>query len=151
MFSETILVVEDNTLVCKLVVGILKSGGYEVLTADSAKKAMLLEVGFPGIIHLLLCDVVMPDKCGSELAKAMKERRPDMCVMLMSGYADGALLVLNHGWHFIKKPFLPEALLDKVRDVLSSNLSDQETDHFDDRAGLAASDVSMKTARSGQY
>jgi len=137
MFSGTILVVEENTLVCKLVVGILKSGGYEVLTADSAKKAMLLEVGFPGIIHLLLCDVVMPDKCGSDLAKAMKERRPDMCVMLMSGYADGALLLLDHGWHFIKKPFLPEVLLDKVRDVLYRQRNDEEV-QFGDRSEFAA-------------
>lgn len=70
---------------------------------------MVLEVCFTGTIHLLLCDVMMPDMCGPDLAKAMIARRSDMRVMLMSGYADGGLLILNHGWHFIKKPFLPAA------------------------------------------
>ena len=138
MRSETILLVEDNALVRKLVAVILKKGGFDVLIASSAKEAMLLEVSFPGTIHLLISDIMMPDMCGPDLAKAMRERRPEMRVILISSYADGGLLVLNFGWHFIKKPFLPEALLDKVNDVLRSRLRDQGTDHFDERTARAA-------------
>jgi FixJ family two-component response regulator len=76
---------------------------------------------------------MMPDMCGPELADVLKQRRPDMRVMLMSGYADGAMLVLNHGWHFIQKPFLPTALLGRVTDVLHTKVQDQGTDHFDPR------------------
>jgi two-component system, cell cycle sensor histidine kinase and response regulator CckA len=134
---EVILIVEDNALVRKLVAGILEKGGFEVLTASSVQKAMLIEVSFPRTIHLLLSAVVMPNMCGPDLAKAMKERRPDMRVMLMSGYANGALLVLNYGWHFLKKPLLSTALLDRVKDVLGSPLHDAGTDHFDEREGYA--------------
>src|SRR5581483_3474769 len=133
---ETILVVEDNILVLKVVEAILRTAGFEVLVAGSAKKAMLLEVSFSGTIDLLLSDIVMPDMCGPDLAKAMKERRPNMRVMMMSGYADGALLILNYGWHFIKKPFLPKALIQAVKDVLSSEYGELKTDSFDVRQGL---------------
>jgi hypothetical protein len=53
--------------------------------------------------------------------------------MLMSGYADGAMLVLNHGWHFIRKPFLATALVGRVHEVLCTGIPDQGTDHFDPR------------------
>jgi two-component system, cell cycle sensor histidine kinase and response regulator CckA len=89
--------------------------------------------GFPRAIHLLLSDVMMPDVSGPELASALKENRPEMRVMLMSGFADGAMLILNHGWHFIAKPFLASALLVRVSDVLHSDVREQGTDHFDTR------------------
>jgi hypothetical protein len=56
-----------------------------------------------------------------------------MRVILMSAYPDGALLVLNYGWHFIQKPFLPLALVGRVKDVLESKTREQGTDHFDTR------------------
>jgi FixJ family two-component response regulator len=55
--------------------------------------------------------VVMPDVSGPELATALKQQRPEMRVLLPSGFADGAMLILNHGWRFIAKPFLASALL----------------------------------------
>ncbi|HXM43892.1 MAG TPA: response regulator [Bryobacteraceae bacterium] len=131
--AETILVVEDDAAIRRLVQIILEDGGFEVLLANSAKKAIGIEADFSQTIHLLLSDVMMPDMSGPELAKALKLRRPEMRVMLMSGYADGAMLVLNHGWHFIQKPFLPVALLGKVTDVLRTKVRDQGTDHFDPR------------------
>jgi FixJ family two-component response regulator len=68
---------------------------------------------------------MMPDVSGPELASALKENRPEMRVMLMSGFADGAMVVLNHGWHFITKPFLASALLVRVNDVLHSDVREQ--------------------------
>jgi two-component system cell cycle sensor histidine kinase/response regulator CckA len=129
--SETILVVEDDPAIRKLVETILGDGGFEILGADSAKEAIQVEASFPRTIHLLLSDVMMPDMGGPDLAAKLKLRRPEMRVMLMSGYADGAMLVLNHGWHFIRKPFLPAALLAKVTEILHTTVRDQGTDHFD--------------------
>ena len=130
---ETILVVEDDPAILRLVQTILEKAGFEVLAASSAGKAKRVEAQFARTIHLLLSDVMMPDMCGPDLAGALKQRRPAMRVMLMSGYADGAMLVLNHGWHFIQKPFLPAALLATVLDVLHTKVRDQGTDHFDPR------------------
>jgi CheY-like chemotaxis protein len=128
---ETILIVEDDPAIRKLVETILGDGGFEILGADSAKEAISVEASFPRTIHLLLSDVMMPDMGGPDLAAKLKLRRPEMRVMLMSGYADGAMLVLNHGWHFIRKPFLPAALLGKVTEILHTTVRDQGTDHFD--------------------
>ena len=105
-----------------------------MLSAICAKQASFIAEGFPGTIHLLLSDVMMPDGSGPELAGHLKEHRPDMRVMLMSGFAGGAMLFLNYGWHFIRKPFLASALLARVRDVLYSDVAEQGTDHFDTRA-----------------
>jgi len=76
----------------------------------------------------------MPDVSGPELANGLKQNRPEMRVMLMSGFADGAILVLNHGWHFIGKPFLATALLTRVNEVLHSEVCEQGTDHFNTRS-----------------
>ena len=130
---ETILVVEDDPDILTLVQTILEGAGFEVLAASSVENATRVEAQFARTIHLLLSDVMMPDMCGPDLADTLKRRRPEMRVMLMSGYADGAMLVLNHGWHFIQKPFLPSALLDTVIDVLHTKVRDQGTDHFDPR------------------
>jgi DNA-binding NtrC family response regulator len=112
---------------------ILQDGGLEILSASSATEAMSIESEFRRPIHLLLCDVVMPGIVGPELATTLKKRRPGMRVMLMSGYPDGALLVLNYGWHFIQKPFVAELLLEKVKGILVSVTPEQGTDHFEMR------------------
>ena len=130
---QTILVVEDDASILRLVQLILEDDGFEVLGACSANKALDVEEHFPRTIHLLLSDIMMPDMSGPELADVLKHLRPQMRVMLMSGYADGAMLVLNHGWHFIRKPFLATALVGRVHEVLRSEICDQGTDHFDPR------------------
>jgi DNA-binding NtrC family response regulator len=116
--SETILLVEDHSALLKLVKQILEDAGFTVISAISAKQAIRLEAEFPGTIDLLLSDVRMRGMSGPILAKKLKERRPQMRVMLMSGYPGGALLVLNYGWHYIEKPFVPSGLVGKVKDVL---------------------------------
>jgi two-component system cell cycle sensor histidine kinase/response regulator CckA len=130
---KTVLVVEDDADILNLVRIVLQEGGLEVLWASSAAEAMAIESEFMRPIHLLLSGVVMPGIIGPELAATLKKRRPDMRVILMSGYPDGALLVLNYGWHFIQKPFVAELLLAKVNGVLVSATPEQGTDHFDTR------------------
>jgi DNA-binding response OmpR family regulator len=130
---QTILVVEDDPAILKMVKLIFEEAGFGVLSAGSAHQARLITEGFPESIHMLLSDVVMPDVSGPELATALKQQRPEMRVLLMSGFADGAMLILNHGWHFIAKPFLASALLARVNDVLHSDVREQGTDHFDTR------------------
>jgi DNA-binding NtrC family response regulator len=130
---ETILVVEDNPIVMKPVVMILEHAGFKVLSASDAGKAIQIESDFTETIHLLLSDVMMPGMAGPALAKQLQQQRPHMRVILMSGFTGGAVLLLNHGWHFIEKPFLANALLARVNDVLHSEVRDQGTDRFDTR------------------
>jgi len=130
---ETILVVEDNPVVLKPVVMMLEHAGFHVLSASGAQEAMQIESEFAEKIHLLLSDVMMPGMPGPDLAKQLQRRRPQMRVVLMSGFTDGAVLLLNHGWHFIAKPFQANALLNRVNDALHSQTRAQETDRFDTR------------------
>ena len=129
---ETILVVEDATHVRKLVQKILEEAGFEVLTAADGSEALRIAEDYPRKIHLLLSDVIMPEISGPELAKQLKALRPEMKVILMSGYAHG-MIVLNYGWYFIQKPFIPVALVGRVKDVLNTDVPDRGTDHFDTR------------------
>jgi DNA-binding response OmpR family regulator len=98
---------------------ILTEGGYQVISAASADKGLCLGLEFPHPIHLLLADVMLPGMLGPELASQIKAARPSMRVILMSGKAGGELKVLNAGWQFLGKPFLPAALLERVRAVLA--------------------------------
>jgi DNA-binding NtrC family response regulator len=128
---ETILVVEDNPFVMKPVVVMLELAGFKVLSASSPGQAIQMESDFTGTIHLLLSDVMMPGMSGPDLAAKLQQTRPEMRIVLMSGFVGGAMLLLNHGWHFIQKPFLANALLDRVNDALHSETRQQETDRFD--------------------
>jgi DNA-binding NtrC family response regulator len=130
---ETILVVEDNPAVMKPVVMMLEHAGFNVLSASDAQEAIQIESGFTEIIHLLLSDVMMPGMPGPVLAEQLQQKRPQMRVVLMSGFTDGAVLLLNHGWHFIAKPFQSNALLNRVNDALHTQARAQETDRFDTR------------------
>jgi CheY-like chemotaxis protein len=103
---ETILVVEDHPMVLEAVSTILKTYDYNVLMASSPEQAIQISRDFPGTIHLLLTDIMMPKMSGPDLANKLMEQRKEMRVMCMTGYAEGDLLLLNYGWHLIKKPFL---------------------------------------------
>ena len=129
---QTILLVEDNAEIRRFVRHTLEEGGFEVLVAADAAAAVQIEGQFPRAIHLLLSDVMMPGISGPELAKRLKQLRPEMRVMLMSGYSEG-MLILNYGWYFIQKPFLPKGLMGRVNDVLHSEVREEGTDHFDTR------------------
>ena len=117
---ETILVVEDDPIVLSSVRSILEGAGFCVLSAANSTEGILIEQFCQGTIHLLLSDVMMPDMSGPVIAKLLKKHRPEMRVMLMSGYPDGDMLFLNYGWHFIEKPFLAAKLVERVNDMLHS-------------------------------
>ena len=113
-------VVDDDEAVLTVVAEILKRAKFRVLSADNGADAIKIAKETKGRIDLLLSDVDMPLLSGPDLGEALKKARPDLHVMLMSGGAKGNLLVLNYGWAFIQKPFVPTKLVQMVRDVLYS-------------------------------
>jgi DNA-binding NtrC family response regulator len=131
---ETILVVDDDKAVLAVVVEILKRAKFRVLSADSGVKAIKLADESKGRIDMLLSDVDMVPLSGPDLGETLKKARPDLHVMLMSGGAKGNLLVLNYGWAYIQKPFVPVKLVQMVTDVLHSrNRSQLGGQEFDSR------------------
>ena len=131
---ETILVVDDDEEVLKVVVAILKRANFRVLSANSGPDALKLAEKTDGKIDLLLSDVDMVPMSGPDLGETLKKTRPDMHVMLMSGGAKGNLLVLNYGWAFMQKPFVAMKLVQMVNDVLhSENRSQLGGQEFDSR------------------
>ncbi|MEP6716214.1 MAG: response regulator [Terriglobia bacterium] len=131
---ETILVVDDNPGVLQVVVAILESADFRVLSARCGPDAIELAGKTEGRIDLLLSDVEMPSMSGPELGQVLKKARPDLHVMLMSGGGiDGNLLVLNYGWAYIAKPFVAGKLVQMVTDVLQTPDRSQLGDEFDSR------------------
>jgi CheY-like chemotaxis protein len=118
--SETILVVEDEDAVRELVRRVLESAGYRVLPASRASEAERL-LGETPEIDLLLTDVVMPEMSGYQLAARIRETRPDIRTLFISGYAAGAgdAVALAAG-ELLKKPFAPDQLSQAVRRVLDA-------------------------------
>ncbi len=130
---KTILVVDDVRLVLNMVAAVLESVGFHVLRADSGAQALKLATDHTGDIDLLLSDVRMPEMSGPSLGDALRKIWPGIRVMLMSGYAGGDLLVLNYGWAFIEKPFVPKKLVDMVNEVLQTPDRSQGSHAFDTR------------------
>ena len=119
--SETILLVEDEEMVRTLAGRILTGAGYTVLKVENGQAALQLNEKYSQPIHLLLTDVIMPGMSGRELAEQLRAVRPDIKVLYMSGYTDSAIVrhgVLEPGTTFLNKPFTPDTLTRKVREVL---------------------------------
>jgi len=118
--SETILVVEDQAGLRTLMCEILRRNGYAVLPAENGNQALLLAAQHTSRIDLMITDLIMPKMGGREVAAALPLLHPETKVLYMSGYAEDLNELLACGHSFIDKPFSPEALLRKVRDVLNS-------------------------------
>ena len=120
--TETILLAEDEPLVRKLVASMLSDLGYTVLQTNNGEEALRAAQKHTGEkIYLLLTDVVMPQMSGTELAGRLRIMRPDIRVLLTSGYICEDIGQLEDGdpdTPFIQKPFMPAALARKVREVL---------------------------------
>jgi PAS domain S-box-containing protein len=113
--SETVLLVEDNESVRTLARRILENEGYEVIEAHNAAQALLSGGRHEGRIDLLLTDLVMPEISGRELAEKMSGLRPEARVLFVSGLESGPW---SAGAGFLQKPFTPDSLARKVREVL---------------------------------
>ncbi len=121
--TESVLLVEDEDSFRRLVRKFLEQSGYVVLEAKDGKAALRVSDFFPGPIHLVLTDVVMPNMSGYELARALASRRPASKVLFMSGYAANTNLpayIQNSGAVFIQKPFSRDALAIKLREVMGA-------------------------------
>ena len=118
---ETVLVVEDEEIVRELVCDVLEEQGYNVICAADGLEALELAGNFDGTIHLLVTDVIMPHMNGHELAGKLSRIRPDMKVLYVSGYSDtdlGDHGVLDPRFDLLQKPFTPQTLARKIRDVI---------------------------------
>ena len=121
--SETILLVEDEELLRTPIREILERQGYSVLEASNGEEALVVARQYPGPIDLLLSDIVMPGMNGRDLAGQLSRIRSELKVLFMSGYTHNAIVhhgVLEEGLAFLEKPFTPEALAVKIRQVLRS-------------------------------
>jgi two-component system cell cycle sensor histidine kinase/response regulator CckA len=121
--GETVLVVEDDDAVRALTRACLEARGYAVLAAGDAEEAGRVAADYPGRIDLMVTDVVMPGCGGRELAGRLTAARPGLRVLYVSGHTEDA--VLRHGVRdaevaFLQKPFLPDALARKVRELLDA-------------------------------
>ncbi|MDQ6654632.1 MAG: ATP-binding protein [Verrucomicrobiota bacterium] len=118
---ETVLVAEDEDIVRELVCDVLSEQGYNVICAADGHEAIQRAAEFDGDIHLLVTDVVMPQMNGPELAEKLLETRPGMRVLFVSGYSDNDISdhgVIDSRIDLLPKPFTPERLARKVREVI---------------------------------
>jgi PAS domain S-box-containing protein len=138
--SETILLVEDAEPLRKLAHMFLQDNGYRVLTAADGSEAQQTAAQNPGLIDLLLTDVIMPGINGRVLAERLAPLHPAMKVLYMSGYTDSFIAghgVLDKGIHLLHKPFTEEVLVGKVREVLDTSNEPKVTD------GVAGTEAPM--------
>ncbi|HLH19186.1 MAG TPA: ATP-binding protein [Bryobacteraceae bacterium] len=122
--TETVLLVEDDEMVRSLVRETLERDGYKILDAAGPLEAKRISEQHKEPIQLLITDVVMPKISGRDLARQLTERRPGMKVLYMSGYTDNAVVnsgILRKEVAFLQKPFTPNALTEKVREVLEGD------------------------------
>jgi two-component system, cell cycle sensor histidine kinase and response regulator CckA len=125
---ETILLVEDEDLVRSLARRVLEGRGYQVYAAPCGAEALELFDQLPGRPDLVVTDVVMPGMGGRELAERLRDRQPDLPVLFMSGYTTDDVLrqgIQAEAVHFLQKPFTPDSLARKVRDVLLKSADGQ--------------------------
>ncbi len=120
--GETVLLVEDEPALLKLAKALLTKLGYRVLAASRPSEALRLAEEHGDEIDMLLTDVVMPEMSGRMLWERLKQDRPDLPCLFMSGYTANVIAhhnVLDEGIHFLAKPFSPAELAGKLRDVLA--------------------------------
>ncbi|TET83507.1 MAG: PAS domain S-box protein, partial [Desulfobacteraceae bacterium] len=125
--SEIVLIVEDDDSLRKLAQKALQQHGYSVLEAENGEDALRVSEEHGGSIDLMITDVVMPKMSGKETAERLQPLYPQMKVIYMSGYTDDAIVhhgVLAPGLNFFEKPFTPEGLARKVREVLDRGIED---------------------------
>ncbi len=122
--SEMILVVEDEDAVRKLIASILRKQGYTVVEARSGAEALAQHELLARPLDLMISDVVMPEMSGPQLAGQMLSVYPQLRVLYISGYTFNAVVqqdLVEPNVFFLQKPFTPEALTQKVREVIATD------------------------------
>jgi two-component system cell cycle sensor histidine kinase/response regulator CckA len=122
--SETILIVEDEAGVRRIARIALETHGYRVLEASCGHEAVHVAMSHQGVIHLVVSDVVMPDLSGPQVVTRLRELRPDLKALYVSGYTNDAVFrhgVLDAEVEFLQKPFTAVALAGKVRALLDGH------------------------------
>jgi two-component system cell cycle sensor histidine kinase/response regulator CckA len=120
--KKTILVVDDEPEIRKLVSAMVRQFGYEVLTADSGEHALTLYRNHKAPIELLIADVVAPGMSGPMLADKLTALQPDLKVLYISGYDDTHVVqkyVVERGHALLAKPFTVEELKSKMQELLA--------------------------------
>lgn len=121
---ETILVVDDDSFIRKLVVDMLEPLGYRVLEAENAETALKVGDDYKGSVAVLLTDIIMPKMSGKELADAFRLKHPATKVLYMSGYTDDSIAyhgILKKETAFIQKPLTLYKLAAKLREELDKS------------------------------
>jgi len=112
-----VLLAEHDPDVRVMLERLLKQGGYDLLVVEDGQQALQKSEEHKGRIDILVADIQMPGMTGADLAREMRRNRQDLRIMLLSPSVQG-LLVLDSTWHFLQKPFLPKALLERIVDVI---------------------------------
>ena len=121
--TETVLVVEDHAAVRGVIEKTLGRYGYTVVVAANASEALERSQAYPGPIHMMLTDLILPGANGREIAKQVVAARPSVRVLYMSGYTDDVIVhhgVLEPGLAFVQKPFTGAVLVRRIREVLAA-------------------------------
>ncbi len=119
--AETVLVVDDEPSIRKLLMQTMQPLGYKLLDSPSGEDAVKLSDAYPGAIDLLITDVVMSGMNGMQLAETLRQRRTGIKVIFMSGYTDNAIVqqdMVNRKLILMQKPLIPTVLAAKIREVL---------------------------------
>ena len=116
--TETVLLVEDEPTLRASIRRILEQNGYKVIVASDAFEALRASEDHRNTFDLLVTDIALPQMRGTELAKRLLQRHPQLRVLCMSGYSEEKVPLDSA--HFIPKPFRREALIRKIREVLDS-------------------------------
>lgn len=120
---ETVLVVDDEDSIRSLVARVLKRNGYQILEASSSQEALRIAAEYPGAIPMVVSDVMLPYMRGTEMVAKLREKRPQIRALFMSGYTDDPKLAggnLPPGEGFLQKPFTLVSLVETVRTVLDA-------------------------------
>lgn len=125
--AATILLVEDDPAVRAVAERSLRRWGYSVLSAEGGPEAIRFAQDHPEETDLLLTDIMMPGMNGLMVAEELSQIRPGIRIFFMSGYADQDLVrqgLLDPETHFLQKPFTPQELAGRVREILERDDED---------------------------
>ena len=128
--GERVLIVEDESCVLQCAAKALRNNGYIVYEASSAAEALDIFKGENGEFHMVFCDVVLPDGSGVSLARQLRLQRPEIGILMCSGYTDEkskAKIIQENGFAFLQKPYALKEILKAIKKVLTKTRIQYET------------------------